>query len=127
MGLAYFGQINPRIFDNRGEDFDWFLPPPAPGSVKSSADLPPRYRYNREAYRLKPGLYAVSASLLEGLPWRVYDNNRWAPYPVWTDAFSYFKSLRPFHKVGYSIYLYRVTAAQAETLSPVWDAPFRSP
>jgi 4-amino-4-deoxy-L-arabinose transferase-like glycosyltransferase len=122
LGLAYFGQINPRVFDERGEGLDWFLPPPAPKSVKELADLPPRY-WNRDAYRLRPGLYAVSASLVEGLPWRVYDNNRWAPYSVWTDAFSYFKELRPFDKVGHSIYLYRVTPAQAERLSHIFEEP----
>src|SRR5262249_40620863 len=33
VGLAYFGQINPRIFDSRGEGFEWFLPPPRPGTM----------------------------------------------------------------------------------------------
>src|SRR5262249_5582790 len=40
VGLAYFGQINPRIFGARREGFDWFLPPPEPGAMPQ---LPPRY------------------------------------------------------------------------------------
>ena len=33
IGLAYFGQINPSIFEMRGEPFDWFLPPVRPGTT----------------------------------------------------------------------------------------------
>src|SRR5262249_12662108 len=43
VGLAYFGQINPQIFDSRpGESLPWFLPPPRPGTVES---LPGRDRF----------------------------------------------------------------------------------
>ena len=31
IGLAYFGQFNPSIFELRGEPFRWFLPPGMPG------------------------------------------------------------------------------------------------
>lgn len=130
VGLAYFGQINPRVFDDRGEGFDWFLPPPDPRSlpdpstIQGLARIPTRYRGGPSAFRLEPGLYAVSASLVKGLPWRVYDRpvaphevDRWAPWEVWFNAFSYFDQLDPVAKVGYSIWVYRVTPEQAERLS----------
>jgi hypothetical protein len=34
IGLAYFGQINPSIFESRGEPFRWFLPPARAGRVE---------------------------------------------------------------------------------------------
>jgi 4-amino-4-deoxy-L-arabinose transferase-like glycosyltransferase len=128
VGLAYFGQVNPRVFEARGNPFDWFLPPPMPGTMPV---LPVRYQIDPDAMRLKPGLYAVSATLVEGLPWRVYDSPSFgpdrtvwsAPMQAWFNAFGYFRDLEPFEKVGYSIYLYRVTPEQAERLAHYWDAP----
>ena len=124
IGLAYFGQVNPKIFEARGEGFDWFLPPPLPGTMKLP---PPRYQLqDPTSLRLAPGLYAVSASLVEGLPWRVYDSpyhgagRGWIPWSAWTDAFGYFRELKPFHQVGHSIYLYRVTPEDSARLSRYW-------
>lgn len=119
VGLAYFGQINPNVFWGRKEGgFPWFLPPPLPGTTLPEA-LPKSYAKGR----LEPGLYAVSASLVRGLPWRVYDDElpRWAPRSVWIDAYAYFQELTPFAKIGYSIFLYRVTPEQAERLSRHWQ------
>lgn len=125
VGLAYFGQINPRIFEARGEGLDWYLPPPAPGAMPV---LPPRYQLDPSAYRLEPGLYAVSATLVKGLPWRVYDSpwkgigqDRWAPYQAWFGAFGYFDGLKPVAKVGGSIWIYRVSAEDARRLSAIWS------
>jgi Dolichyl-phosphate-mannose-protein mannosyltransferase len=126
VGLAYFGQVNPSIFEARDEGFPWFLPPPEPGSV-SKEEGPLRYRHNAGRIRLEPGLYAVSASLVEGLPWRVYDDDRWAPYPTWFNAFGYFRDLKPFAKVGYSIFIYRVTPADSERLAHYWERPDLTP
>lgn len=125
VGLAYFGQVNPRVFEARGEAFEWFLPPPRPGSMEVQ---PTRYRGDPASIRLKPGLYAVSASLAKGLPWRVYDApvfpqeaDRWAPWPAGFGAFSYFDRLRPVARVGHSIWIYRVSPEDAERLAPVWS------
>jgi hypothetical protein len=129
VGLAYFGQINPRIFEARGEGFDWFLPPPLPGTMPTN-DIPARYKFRSEPIRLEPGLYAVSASLVRGLPWRVYDSpgqlweqKRWAPYAAWKYAFSYFDQLKPVAQVGHSIFIYRVTEDDARRLSSMWEEP----
>jgi hypothetical protein len=116
VGLAYFGQINPSIFALRGDTaFDWFLPPALPGKIEHRAPQRP----------LEPGLYAVSASLVRGLPWRVYDNARWAPYSAWTDAFGYFRTLSPIAQVGRSIFVYRVNEADAARLAPLWEPQAR--
>lgn len=128
IGLAYFGQINPRIFADRHEPFDWFLPPPAPGKMSV---LPPRYAARPASVRLRPGLYAVSASLVQGLRWRVYDSplpgldrvTGWAPYPAERGAFGYFRRLTPIAKVGYSIWIYRVSPEDAARLAPIWEPP----
>jgi hypothetical protein len=124
VGLAYFGQVPPEIFRARGEGFEWFLPPARPGGWRGA----PPYRYRGERARTPPtpGLYAVSASLVEGLPWRVYDSafgawNPWVPAEAGWDAFGYFRELEPFAKVGYSIFLYRVTPGQAARLARRWE------
>jgi hypothetical protein len=127
VGLAYFGQINPSIFDLRpGESFEWFLPPPLPGTI---SPLPPRDRFGPRPTRPTPGLYAVSASLVRGLPWRVYDNEvgRLLPHSAWINAFAYFRTLTPIGSVGGSIFLYRLDAADAARLAPLWEGPNPGP
>jgi 4-amino-4-deoxy-L-arabinose transferase-like glycosyltransferase len=117
IGLAYFGQINPSIFALRGEPFDWFLPPVEP---LSTSPLPPVTdpRLIGPAPKLKPGYYAVSVTLLNGIPWRLYDparpdQVRQAQAPVWNahefNAFAYFWQFEPIKKIGHSIYVYRIT------------------
>jgi hypothetical protein len=137
VGLAYFGQIPPILFAKRGEPFDWYLPPYLPSSVVDPGKVPMRYRHNWLTSRPEPGLYAVSASLVRGLPWRVYDclgsaalprsgleNERlWAPYEAGKDAFAYFQELTPIAHVGYSILIYRLTPEHAKHLGRHWSRP----
>jgi len=126
VGLAYFGQINPRIFEARGEGIDWFLPPPLPGTMTV---LPARYHFLKALPPVAPGLYAVSKSVLRGLPWRVYDSpwqgygRSWLPRPAEEDAFGYFRELTPVGHVGHSILIYRVTPEDAARLARHWEAP----
>ena len=131
IGLAYFGQINPRVFESRGEGFDWFLPPPLPKTMELP---PPRYQFqDPTTLRLEPGIYAVSASLVEGLPWRVYDSpfhgagRGWVPWSALIDTFGYFRELKPFERIGHSIYLYRVTPEDSARLSHYWSEPTAVP
>jgi 4-amino-4-deoxy-L-arabinose transferase-like glycosyltransferase len=113
VGLAYFGQIHPAIFELRGDtSFDWFLPPALPGKFEGRQ---PRPR------RLEPGLYAVSASLARGLPWRVYDRGEAGVFSARAHAFGYFRGLKPIAQIGYSILVYRLSAADAARLAPFWD------
>jgi hypothetical protein len=126
IGLAYFGQINPSIFGLRGQPFLWFLPParaetvyPMPGPTIIGAGGP--------AASLMPGYYAVSASLVMGLPWRLYDSapplqvpGAWAP--AWNamkfDAFGYFRLFTPIAHIGHSILIYRLTAEDVARAGP---------
>jgi hypothetical protein len=127
VGLAYFGQINPRIFAARREgEFPWFLPPARPGMMPP---LPPSDRLGPRMVRPEPGLYAVSASLLRGLPWRVYDNDayRWSPWEAGAHAFSYFQELKPIGTIGDSIFLYRLSDADAVRLARHWPSVNRGP
>ncbi|MEW4566402.1 glycosyltransferase family 39 protein [Tautonia sp. JC769] len=124
VGIAYFGQVNPEVFNIRaqvddpsigsGRPLDWFLPPVLPGTLPE--------RPGQDAGPPEPGLYAVSASLMRGLPWRVYAPDRWAPMSARLGAFRYFESLEPIGQIGYSILLYRVTPADATRLASRWQS-----
>ena len=63
----------------------------------------------------------MSASLVRGLPWRVYDNTRWEPWATYVNAFTYFQKLRPIDQVGYSIFIYRVTESDAARIAKYWQ------
>jgi hypothetical protein len=130
IGLAYFGQINPSIFKLRGEQFDWFLPPVKPGTVRALGDKPSPLLVG-PAQKLTPGYYAVSATLLHGLPWRLYDPaspvdvpGAWAP--AWNasevDAFWYFRQFEPIIRIGHSIYVYHLTADDVAGAEPLFMA-----
>jgi hypothetical protein len=125
VGLAYFGQINPNIFALRKEEFRWFLPPALPGTTfptyKSAALIGPDPT-------LRPGLYAVSASLVRGLRWRIYDPGdpslTWSPgWDARQGAFGYFADLTPLAKVGHSIFVYELTREQCDRINPRLTAP----
>lgn len=126
VGLAYFGQVNPRVFDARGEGFDWFLPPPRPGTM-SKDNLPPRYQLLEKVPPPVPGLYAVSKTLVKGLPWRVYDSmwngfgQGWLPRSAWFHAFSYFGEFKPIAQVGHSILIYRISPEDAAQIALRWE------
>ncbi len=134
IGLAYFGQINPSIFAIRGEPFRWFLPPGMPGTVSPMFGQPSP-RLIGPARRLTPGYYAVSASLLFGLRWGLYDP---APplavpeaiQPVWayhpgrdgTHALEYFRQFRPIMPpIGHSIYVYHLTEEDVARVNPMLE------
>jgi hypothetical protein len=126
IGIAYFGQISPSLFEARGDGFKWFLPPIKPGRYESMRDrgASPAPVVGPEP-RLKPGYYAVSASLLYGIGWRLYDptpawQQAWGPqWNVERHAFGYFRQFRPIHRIGHSIYIYKLSpedVARAESL-----------
>jgi hypothetical protein len=138
IGLAYFGQINPSIFAMRGEPFRWFLPPGLPGTVHPMFG-PPSSRLIGPAPKLTPGYYAVSATLLYGLPWRLYDP---APplavpeavQPTWnfhlardgSAALGYFRRFRPIMPpIGHSIYVYHLTEEDVARVNPLLEKPAR--
>jgi hypothetical protein len=58
---------------------------------------------------LSPGWYAVSVTLLQGRAYVVHSpENR--SVPCAENAFGYFRDMEPVDRVGYSIYIYRVTS-----------------
>ena len=124
IGLACFGQINPSIFTVRGDRFDWFLPPVRPDLIRSTFDAPGA-RVVGPAKELKPGYYAVSATLLYGLHWRLYDSTPYyqeAWQPAWaasSDAFAYFRLFEPIARIGHSIYVYKLSEADVARAAPL--------
>ncbi len=129
IGLAYFGQIPPNLFALRGEGFPWFLPTESPGTFKSSTARDPGVLIG-PAKDLRPGLYAISASLVAGLPWRVYDPAMriWgAAWEADEHAFGYFRQWKPIARIGHSILIYRVTQEQADRFNFQWKSARTSP
>jgi len=131
LGLAYFGQINPSIFPMRGEPFQWFLPPVRPGTTRPMAT---DSRLVGPARRLEPGYYAVSVTLLNGLPWRLYDPAPpeevvQARAPAWNvfapNAFGYFRQFEPIKKIGHSIYVYHLSEANVARVATLFEGPGR--
>jgi hypothetical protein len=126
IGLAYFGQINPSMFTRRGDQFDWFLPPVKAGTTRPmdrDPGLPPP-RVIGPAPKLVPGYYAISATLVYGLRWRLYDSSlvfpdAWAP--TWDafqeDAFGYFRRFQPIARIGHSIYIYKLSQEDVDRVS----------
>jgi hypothetical protein len=126
IGLAYFGQINPSIFAMRGEPLRWSLPPVRRGTTRRMPGATDP-RLKGPAPELMPGYYAVSATLLYGLPWRLYDPApplvvpaAWSP--AWNaheiGAFDYFQQFTPIARIGHSIYVYRLTPADVTRVPP---------
>jgi hypothetical protein len=123
IGLAYFGQLPPGIFAMRGDGFPWVLPPALLGRLQRFGSPGPRAG---PLPRLRPGVYAVSATLLRGLPWRLHDPTPpgrdpaawlWPSWDAREHAFGYFNELTPFASIGHSILLYRVNEADATRLN----------
>ena len=126
IGLVYFGQINPSLFALRGEPFAWFLPPIRAGLAELMARKL-RPMLEGPAPKLTPGYYAVSKTVLFGLPWRYYDPVSLDKVPpevsrhMWNvrvpGAFNYFRLLRVEHTIGHSINIYKVSAADAARIN----------
>jgi hypothetical protein len=98
LGLAYFGQIDPRLVG-----IQFRLPPPGPpGRDVSAGSLGPR-----------PGFYAVSANFIHGLVYSAADGTggqRAIPF----HAYEYFSFFKPMAKAGYSIFIYHISLAEAD-------------
>ena len=63
----------------------------------------------------QPGLFAISANFVAGLPFRLRDQggNLWNAEQ---DAYGYFRNLTPIERIGYSIFVYEVSLEQANAL-----------
>ncbi len=125
VGLAYFGQIHPKIVLGPA-DISWFVPPSATDEDGSPLLRPqPLAAVPFPEGPIRPGLYAVSASLLRGLPYPLYDPRTEANpklYPSWDrvrNLYAYFQSVDPITKLGYSIFVYRLDESEARRLEAI--------
>jgi len=98
--LSYFGYADPTYYRISAMPLPGW-PPPVP--------RPTFYPLNPA-----PGLYAISASNLVGVP----------PWPFEADTFSYFRSKQPVARIGASIFVYEVPA---ETAPPAWAVQCAAP
>jgi hypothetical protein len=101
LQLAYLNHIDARI---AGLEFE--LPPLGVGTRTPPAP--------KAALRLgpHPGLFAVSAGFVRGQPQSAPDGRggyRFNPHL----SLSYFQEFRPIARAGYSIFIYRITLAEA--------------
>lgn len=70
----------------------------------------------------QPGLFAVSANALHGLPYRYrdQDGNQWdvarRPDGESEDPWGYFRAARPVASIGGSIFIYELTKADADSI-----------
>ena len=114
VGLAYFGQINPSLSEAPGRGVRVVPAAGLPGAERSTPMGDPARQLVGPAPRLTPGLYAVSASVVRGLPWRFYDSaSLRAPELAWLAGLErrgrgllVFRGLTPVARVGHSIYIY---------------------
>ena len=105
LGLVYFGN-----FDARVAGLEFHLPPRGPRSANlqcaaAAAEQGP-----------VPGWFAIDVSFVRGMNRRVLDGQgRWTP-PEPNCDFSYFRRFEPAARAGYSIYVYKITREQANTV-----------
>jgi hypothetical protein len=103
LGLAYFNfYIDPGL---AGVTFD--LPPPGPDSLLDGTGTDPT------AIGPRPGYYAISVNFLRGCEFPIADG-RGGFRQVHPREFEYFRAFRPIACAGYSIYIYHITAEQAD-------------
>lgn len=103
LGLAYFNfYVDPGL---TGLAFE--LPPPGPESL-AEGEAP-----DLSAVGPRPGYYAVSVNFLRGFEFPIADG-RGGFREARPCEFTYFRAFRPIARAGYSIYIYHITAEQAE-------------
>lgn len=111
LGLAFFGFFDPRI-----AGIDYSLPPPGPArpaSRNAAADSPPRRSAPDSELGPLPGWYAVSATLLQGCRFSVFDGDGGRAF-VDDGDFTYFQHFAPVATAGYSIFIYHLEPAAVD-------------
>lgn len=104
LHLAYFGLVDPRH-----AGLEYRLPPPGPpaNAGASSAVL-------RE-FGPVPGSHAVSVNFLTGMYHYSFDGKGERAI-VQPGAYTYFQRFQPVARAGYSIYIYRITLHEANSV-----------
>jgi len=108
IALAYFGNVDPGI-----AGISYRLPPRDPRIV------PPARRLPDEESGLRPGTYAVSVNLVEGLPYHLRSENGDA-VSAYQGAFAYFNTLRPAARAGYSIWIFQLGERDVAQIRHLW-------
>jgi 4-amino-4-deoxy-L-arabinose transferase-like glycosyltransferase len=103
LRLAYFGSADPRLFG-----LEYRLPPLDPAGLR--AELEDCLARGVDAY------YAVSVTLLRGKRFPVFDGRGGWEQVETNHSFDFLREIPPVARAGYSIYIYRVTPAQAGSL-----------
>lgn len=101
LSLALYSGLDPRLVG-----LDHPLVPFGPGT---EADILP----TPERLGPQPGWFAVSVNLRSGLRFRIYDDAG-RSFVLPRGAFRYFERFRPVDRVGYSIYIYRISLEEAD-------------
>jgi Dolichyl-phosphate-mannose-protein mannosyltransferase len=105
IGLASYGWIHPHL---AGIDFS--LPPvgpKGPGVIRNGGD-------GRQLGPL-PGWYAIDVNFLHGPHWSVAnEEGGWTTISPDGLNYEYFLRFQPVDRVGYSIYIYRITPEEAD-------------
>jgi 4-amino-4-deoxy-L-arabinose transferase-like glycosyltransferase len=111
LGLAYFNVVDPRIVG-----ISYSLPPPGPNGL-----FPGDCGYQAR-FGPRPGYYAVSVAYLQGTSFNAPDGHG-GYRRIARDDFAYFRRFRPIARAGYSILIYRITAADANVERRRLDLP----
>ena len=103
LGLAYFSFLDPHLVG-----IEYELPPVAP--------VLPEDRLPAQAARFgpRPGWFAISVNYLRGLTFAAPDGRGGTRWIGEHDSFAYFQQFRPVGRAGYSIYIYKITPAEAQ-------------
>ncbi len=113
--LAHYNGADPRLV---GIDFS--LPPAGPG-----AGTPPAAG-GEQSVGPVPGWFAVDVNFVQGAPYSAPDGGGGAQYfPL--GALTYFQHFTPVAKAGYSIFIYHITAEEANQVRQTYGLPLLPP
>lgn len=102
LGLAYYHFVDPRVVG-----IDFRLPPPGPNGLFRDD---PKYQAH---FGPRPGYYAISVNHLWGARFVAPDGQGGFRHATRGD-YEYFRLFRPIARAGFSIYIYRITPAEAD-------------
>ncbi len=105
LHLAYFNIVDPNVIG-----IDYLLPAPDPGRLDREL------RAHAAAFGPHPGYHAVSVHLLRGATFGIPDG-RGGRYGINRHGeFDYLRRFRPIARAGYSIYIYKIGADEADSV-----------
>jgi hypothetical protein len=115
MYLAYFGTMDPHIYG-----LEYLVPPKGLATSEGEVD-----QYDPWSYGPIPGLHAISANFLIGIPFPTWDQNSERIH-VPLHSYRYFNEFEPIARPGYSIYVYEITLEEANRVRAKLELPLLS-